>query len=69
MRKWIADTGASLAVGSRSPNGRPGAASTGMDLRKITTPILFHLLRREMRFPIVFLLTHIVQPLCVWYKA
>lgn len=31
-------------------------AAAGMDLRKITTPILTHLLRRDMRFPTLFLL-------------
>lgn len=31
-------------------------APTGMDLQKITTPILLHLLRGEMRFPLIFLL-------------
>ena len=30
-------------------------AAAGMDLRKITTPILTHLLRRDMRFPKLFL--------------
>ena len=29
---------------------------TGMDLSKVTTPILIHLLRRDMRFPTLFLL-------------
>jgi hypothetical protein len=33
-----------------------GQVSGGMDLRKITTPILTHLLRREMRFPALFLI-------------
>ena len=57
MTKSIADTwGASLPGGSRSLNGRSGMASAGMDLRKITTPILVHLLRREMRSPTFFLL-------------
>ena len=31
-------------------------AATGMDLRKITTPILTHLLHSEMRFPMLFLI-------------
>jgi L-2-amino-thiazoline-4-carboxylic acid hydrolase len=30
-------------------------AAAGMDLRRITTPILTHLLRRDMRFPTLFL--------------
>jgi len=34
MTKSIAHTGASLPGGSRSMNGRSGAASTGMDLPK-----------------------------------
>jgi hypothetical protein len=33
-----------------------GQASGSIDLRKITTPILTHLLRREMRFPALFLI-------------
>lgn len=37
-------------------NGRSDAASIAMDLRKITTPILAHLLRREMRFATFFLI-------------
>jgi hypothetical protein len=31
-------------------------AAAGMDLRKITTPILLHLLSRDMRFPSLFLI-------------
>ena len=34
----------------------PVRAPAGMDLRKITTPILTHLLSSEMRFPALFLL-------------
>lgn len=37
---------------SKVPSDR---AAAGMDLRKITTPILTHLLRRDMRFPTLFL--------------
>jgi hypothetical protein len=33
-----------------------GQPSGSIDLRKITTPILTHLLRREMRFPALFLI-------------
>jgi hypothetical protein len=44
-----------------SVNSFPSKVATdlvlaGMDLRKITTPILTHLLRRDMRFPTLFLI-------------
>src|SRR5258708_22098729 len=44
-----------------SVNSFPSKVATdrvpaGMDLRKITTPILFPLLRRDMRFPTLFLI-------------
>jgi hypothetical protein len=38
------------------PNGQSAQNPAGMDLRKITTPILVHLLQRDMRFPTLFLL-------------
>jgi hypothetical protein len=46
---------------SHSSNSFPSKIATdraaaGMDLRKVTTPILLHLLSRDMRFPSLFLI-------------
>jgi hypothetical protein len=42
---------------SSTPRGsQPLRASSDMDIKKITTPILIHMLRREFRFPLLFML-------------
>jgi hypothetical protein len=41
---------------AQSRDGAPGQPPVGMDLRKITTPILVHMLRGKIRFPSLFLI-------------
>ena len=47
---------ASHSVNSFPSKVASDRAAAGMDLRKITTPILAHLLSRDMRFPSLFLI-------------
>ena len=52
----MTSTGIARPVNSFPSKVASDRAAAGMDLRKITTPILTHLLRRDMLFPKLFLL-------------
>jgi hypothetical protein len=53
----VASVSASHSTGSFPSKVASDRVPAGMDLRKITTPILIHLLRRDMRFPTLFLIS------------
>jgi hypothetical protein len=44
------------ANGNESPNSGELRISSDLDMRKVTTPILLHMLRSEIRFPMLFML-------------
>lgn len=52
----MVNVGVSHSVNSSPSKVASNRAAAGMDLRKITTPILTHLLRSDMRFPALFLI-------------
>jgi L-2-amino-thiazoline-4-carboxylic acid hydrolase len=52
----MANVSVSHQINSFPPKVASGRVAAGMDLRKITTPILAHLLAKDMRFPTLFLL-------------
>ena len=52
----MANVGVTHPVNSFPSKVASDRAPPGMDLRKITTPILIHLLSRDMRFPTLFLI-------------
>jgi hypothetical protein len=52
----VINLSASHPINSFPSKVASGRVPVGMDLRKITTPILTHLLRRDMRFPALFLI-------------
>jgi hypothetical protein len=51
----MANVSVSRPVNSFPSKVATGRVSAGMDLRRVTTPILTHLLRNDMRFPMLFL--------------
>ena len=52
----MVNIGVSHSVNSFPSKVASNRAAAGMDLRKVTTPILTHLLRSDMRFPALFLI-------------
>ena len=53
----LKDTATSLGAAAIEVHGaRDLRASADMDMTKLTTPILLHLLRKELRFPLLFML-------------
>ena len=52
----MANVSVSRPVNSFPSKVASDRVSAGMDLRKVTTPILTHLLRNDMRFPTLFLI-------------
>jgi hypothetical protein len=51
----MANVSVSQPVNTSPPKVASDRVPAGMDLRKITTPILTHLLSKDMRFPTLFL--------------
>jgi hypothetical protein len=52
----MASTVLSQVGGSQLRHAESGQAHIGMELRKITTPILAHMLRGKLQFPSFFLI-------------